>query len=246
MWDIDKRLILAGVAVAALTAATNFGFGIYDRVNRTSIPTVIQSDFRCDDIGLSILAGALGGVYRGQTGRRLDPELSLEAAKAACFGFPTNPSPKLEEALDTLSTAFDISARFTPEKSRLFVEETSRNLADLSRSSPQVEERLSATNEGLEELTSNFVDSTLNLPSLVSDAAYASGILFGVMGVLELKDHVENPSQTPLNDGAVRLGADGALFALPLLYEVLIENQTGVATQVIQLRDLDTSRTVDE
>ncbi len=102
--------------------------------------------------------------------------------------------------------------------------------------------------KGLEELTENFIDNTLNLPGLISIVAYMAGLALGVLGVLKLKDHVENPSQTPLKDGAVRLGAGGALLALPFLYEVIIDSQTGgedgMASQVVQLQGLSKDRTV--
>ncbi len=104
------------------------------------------------------------------------------------------------------------------------------------------------TANGLDELTGNFIESTANLPGLISIVSYMAGLALGVLGVLKLKDHVENPSQTPLKDGAVRLGAGGALLALPFLYEVIINSQTnanvGVGSQVIQLEGLSTARTV--
>ena len=105
-----------------------------------------------------------------------------------------------------------------------------------------------ASTKGLKDMTANFITNTLNLPGLISIVAYMAGLALGVLGILKLKDHVENPSQTPLKDGAVRLGAGGALLALPFLYEVIIDNltegQTGQASQVIQLQGLTTDRTV--
>lgn len=107
---------------------------------------------------------------------------------------------------------------------------------------------IAASEEGLKELTENFIENTFNLPGLISIVSYMAGLALGVLGVLKLKDHVENPSQTPLKDGAVRLGAGGALLALPFLYEVLIDSQTngadGMASQVIQLQGLSRDRTV--
>ena len=118
----------------------------------------------------------------------------------------------------------------------------------LSSSTASATATIAASDEGLKELTENFIDNTLNLPGLISIVSYMAGLALGVLGVLKLKDHVENPSQTPLKDGAVRLGAGGALLALPFLYEVLIDSQTnastGQASQVIQLQGLSTARTV--
>ena len=47
------------------------------------------------------------------------------------------------------------------------------------------------------------------------------GILLGVLGILKIKDHVENPGQTKLQEGAIRLAAGGGLFAMPIVYEAM-------------------------
>ncbi len=65
----------------------------------------------------------------------------------------------------------------------------------------------------------NINDSISELPGLLTSVSYLFGLLMGVLGVLKIKDHVENPTQTALKDGAIRLGAGGALFALPILFE---------------------------
>ncbi len=72
------------------------------------------------------------------------------------------------------------------------------------------------------DIAGNIVTSIEDLPGLLTALSYLAGIMFGVMGVLKIKDHVENPSQTKLKDGAVRLAAGGALFALPIIYEAMV------------------------
>ena len=72
-------------------------------------------------------------------------------------------------------------------------------------------------------IASNITNSIAALPALLSALSYLFGILLGVLGVLKIKDHVENPTQTPLKDGAMRLCAGGALFALPILFEAMFE-----------------------
>ena len=72
-------------------------------------------------------------------------------------------------------------------------------------------------------ITDNIISSIANLPGLISAMAYLMGILLSVLGVMKIKDHVENPSQTPLKDGAIRLAAGGALFALPIITEAMFE-----------------------
>ena len=67
----------------------------------------------------------------------------------------------------------------------------------------------------------DIVASSEQLPGLIAAISYLLGILFGVLGVLKLKDHVENPTQTTLRSGLIRLLAGGALFALPIIYEAV-------------------------
>ena len=81
--------------------------------------------------------------------------------------------------------------------------------------------------EGFSEIAKNMIESIRALPNLISGLSYLVGLLLGVLGVLKIKDHVKNPSQTPLKDGAIRLAAGGALFALPILYEAM---QTTIGT----------------
>jgi len=71
------------------------------------------------------------------------------------------------------------------------------------------------------DIASNMVDSIEELPGLISGVSYMVGLLLGILGVLKLKDHVENPGQTALKDGAIRMVAGGALFALPMVYEAM-------------------------
>lgn len=72
-------------------------------------------------------------------------------------------------------------------------------------------------------IAKNINTSIADLPGLLTGLSYMFGILLGVLGVMKIKDHVENPTQTPLKDGAIRLAAGGALFALPILFEAMLE-----------------------
>jgi hypothetical protein len=73
------------------------------------------------------------------------------------------------------------------------------------------------------DIAENIIDSIEALPGLLTGVAYMFGLLLGVLGILKVKDHVENPNQTPLKDGAIRMAAGGALFALPIIYESMRE-----------------------
>ena len=68
-------------------------------------------------------------------------------------------------------------------------------------------------------IAKNMTTSISQLPTLLGAVSYLFGLLLGVLGVMKIKDHVENPSQTHLKDGAIRLAAGGALFAIPMIYE---------------------------
>lgn len=70
-------------------------------------------------------------------------------------------------------------------------------------------------------IASNMTDSVSQLPGLLTALAYLFGLMLGVLGILKIKDHVENPGQNPLKDGAIRLAAGGALFALPIIFEAM-------------------------
>ena len=72
-------------------------------------------------------------------------------------------------------------------------------------------------------IAGNINTSISSLPGLVAALAYLFGVLLAVLGVLKIKDHVENPTQTPLKDGAIRLLAGGMLFAVPSLLEAMSE-----------------------
>ena len=79
----------------------------------------------------------------------------------------------------------------------------------------------------------NIIESIASLPSLLSGLAYMFGMLLAVLGVMKIKDHVENPGQTPLKDGSIRLAAGGGLFAIPIVSEAMT-NTVGSGTQATQ------------
>ncbi|MFA5593043.1 MAG: hypothetical protein WC989_07000 [Micavibrio sp.] len=71
------------------------------------------------------------------------------------------------------------------------------------------------------KIVDNMESSISGIPGLISGVSYMMGILLGVLGILKIKDHVENPGSAKLQEGAVRLAAGGGLFALPIVYEAM-------------------------
>ena len=78
-----------------------------------------------------------------------------------------------------------------------------------------------SANNSFNTIVENINDSISDIPGLITGVSYMMGIMLGVLGVLKIKDHVENPGQTPLQQGAIRLAAGGGLFALPMVYEAM-------------------------
>ncbi len=80
-----------------------------------------------------------------------------------------------------------------------------------------------ASGQNFGSIAANITASIATLPALISALAYLFGVLLSVLGIMKIKDHVENPTQTPLKDGAIRLAAGGALFAIPIIMEAMYE-----------------------
>ncbi len=109
-----------------------------------------------------------------------------------------------------------------------------------------------ATHSGEAEAANNFgsIANNVNgsialLPSIVASLAYLFGVILAVLGVMKLKDHVENPTQTPLKDAAIRLLCGGALFALPIIMEAMtttVGSGAGSSSAAIQSVTFNTTK----
>jgi hypothetical protein len=95
------------------------------------------------------------------------------------------------------------------------------------------------SNTTFKTMSQNIVTSSGGLPGMISTVAYIGGVGLGVAGVFKLKQHVDNPGQTPMKDGLIRLGAGGGLLALPFLTGAMmgsINNGTNTqATETLML-----------
>ena len=69
------------------------------------------------------------------------------------------------------------------------------------------------------QIATNAIGTSGEFHGLVTGVAYMLGILLAVLGILKIKDHVENPSQTPLKEGIARVTVGGGLFAVPIVTE---------------------------
>lgn len=84
-----------------------------------------------------------------------------------------------------------------------------------------------ATGGGFSTISENIVQSSSQFPNLISLVSYIGGLGLGVAGVFKLKQHVDNPGQTPMKDGLVRLGVGGALLTLPALTNAMTQTVDG-------------------
>ncbi len=73
----------------------------------------------------------------------------------------------------------------------------------------------------LTTLAGNIADGSGGLIKLITMVSYVGGIGLGVAGIFKLKQHVDNPGQTPMKDGLVRLGAGGGLLSLPFMTDAM-------------------------
>lgn len=86
-------------------------------------------------------------------------------------------------------------------------------------------------------ISKTITDQIGGLPGFITAISYIMGTLFAVLGILKIKDHVENPSNTPLKEGAIRLAVGGGLFTVPLITEAmqnLVGQGTGVDVQTMK------------
>lgn len=68
-------------------------------------------------------------------------------------------------------------------------------------------------------IADNITKGISNLPGFLSAVCYMMGMGLAVLGIMKVKDHVENPSQAHLKDGAIRLAVGGGLFMIPIITE---------------------------
>ena len=101
---------------------------------------------------------------------------------------------------------------------------------------------------GMGAVLCNVVESSSELPYLLSGICYLLGLVLAVWAILKLKDHVLNPNQTPLSDSMKRFIAGGAFFALPIVidavYNTVAEGidgsaETGFNTTTVTGQGLD-------
>jgi hypothetical protein len=71
------------------------------------------------------------------------------------------------------------------------------------------------------DLMVNIIGSTAGLVEIFDYFAYTTGILLCLISIFKFKDHVDNPSGTPLSAGVKRFIAGGMFLSLPFMETVV-------------------------
>lgn len=90
-------------------------------------------------------------------------------------------------------------------------------------------------NGTLSDIICNVMSASNGLPGFVTALAYLMGLIMAVMALFKLKEHVLNPTQTPLSEAVKRFVAGGALFSLPLITEAAQNLLTNGSTAMNQV-----------
>ncbi len=69
----------------------------------------------------------------------------------------------------------------------------------------------------LNDYASTVSGRTNSVVDVITYISYIGGAALSALGIVDLKKHVENPSQTPMKNGIAKLGFGGMLLALPFL-----------------------------
>ena len=72
------------------------------------------------------------------------------------------------------------------------------------------------------DVAENIVLNSNELPGLITGIAYLTGLVFAARGVIQAKEHVDSPNQTPLRHPLISMVIGGSMFAMPVVYESMI------------------------
>jgi hypothetical protein len=82
-------------------------------------------------------------------------------------------------------------------------------------------EAYAGTATTIKTMTLNIIQAASSFQSLISTVCWIGGAGLGVAGIFKLKNHVDNPGQTAMKDGLIRIGAGGGLLAFPFIMNAM-------------------------
>ncbi len=93
------------------------------------------------------------------------------------------------------------------------------------------------------DMSNNMIAASGGFNNLISVVCWIGGAGLGVAGIFKLKNHVDNPGQTPMKDGLVRLGCGGALLAFPFIQQAMQGSISNGSMQKINASSLQMDST---
>ena len=82
-------------------------------------------------------------------------------------------------------------------------------------------------------IATSFGTATSRFSTIVSAGSYVGGAAMGMRGMLKLKAHAENPSQTGLGVGAGSVAVGAGLIGLPFIINSVLQTGGGNASTSI-------------
>ena len=79
----------------------------------------------------------------------------------------------------------------------------------------------------LDSLTQQVGEQTGNIPTFINIICYIFGVALVALGIVKLKQHIEQPSNNPLKDGIARVAFGALLLALPFVLQLVLKTMTG-------------------
>ncbi len=104
--------------------------------------------------------------------------------------------------------------------------------AAIAATAPNSVKGASSSGTSLNDVTRNVTGVMDGVPGLLSSLSYIIGMGMAFVGALRVKDHYDNPTQTPLRDGTIQLITGVSLFLIPLIFE-LVQNTMAVSETVV-------------
>ena len=88
------------------------------------------------------------------------------------------------------------------------------------------------------DMSNNIVTASSGFNNLISIVCWIGGAGLGVAGIFKLKQHVDNPGQTPMKDGLIRIGCGGGLLAFPFIQQAMQGSISNGSLSKISAADL--------
>lgn len=92
--------------------------------------------------------------------------------------------------------------------------------------------------QNMQNTAAAVVEAMKDLPTIISGVAYTFGGILVLGGANKLKMHAENPSQTPMSHGIVRIGVGGVIAGLPP-FMAWVNNSLAIGNNKLGFKRMD-------